>query len=339
MADMQPSEAPLLAACLAQLRAVPGMAVEWQDVSASREFDGTLIVRLGPRRTVRFPVEVKRTHLSYALVDGLIARRAQRWVLCAPYVARPMGEYLESHQVNYVDGVGNCHLATPTELLVHIEGRKPTRAPEARGAGRLASHQLAFAVLVDAELLNQPVRRLAEAAGIGKSAVADQLKRWIDQGIVGRTPSGLRLVRRKVLLDRWLGAYPDVVRPSWLVGTFRMKDSKPEEVEHALAQALGEQSWALGGAAAAWHLNHHLAPDEVVVHLRDYPQDLPRRLRAIPADKGVLIVLRTPGTLAYEGPGPHLAQPLLVYTEMLCSRDARVRSAAEHLREQFLPDS
>lgn len=61
MADMQPSEAPLLAACLAQLRAV---AVEWQDVSPSREFDGTLIVRLGPRRTVRFPVEVKRTPAS-----------------------------------------------------------------------------------------------------------------------------------------------------------------------------------------------------------------------------------------------------------------------------------
>lgn len=339
MADMDPSEAPLLQACLAHLRAVPGLALDWTDDGGPGDFDGRLVVRMGKRKPVGFPVEVKRTHLSYALVDGLITRRARaRWVLCAPYVARPMGEYLESHETNYVDAVGNCHLATPTELLVHIEGRKPTRIPEARGAGRLASHQLAFAVLANTELLNQPVRALAEAAGIGKSAVADHLKRWTEQGIVGRTPSGLRLVRRKTLLDRWLAAYPDVVRPSWLIGTFRVKDGSPEAMERLVGEAMGERTWAIGGTAAAWRLNHHLAPDDLAVHLPDPPPDLPKRLRALPAEAGPLILLRTPGTVAYDGPGPHLVHPLLAYTEMLCSRDARVRSAAEELREQHLSE-
>jgi hypothetical protein len=40
----------------------------------------------------------------------------------------------------------------------------------------------------------------------------------------------------------------------------------------------------------------------------------------------------------FEGVEPHLAHPLLVYAEMLASRDPRTREAAEDLRRQFLPE-
>src|SRR5690348_15803888 len=39
-------------------------------------------------------------------------------------------------------------------------------------------------------------------------------------------------------------------------------------------------------------------------------------------------ILRTPGTVAYAGPEPRLAHPLLVYTEMMTSTDPRTREAA-----------
>jgi hypothetical protein len=49
--------------------------------------------------------------------------------------------------------------------------------------------------------------------------------------------------------------------------------------------------------------------------------------------------LRTPGTVAYASTEPHLAHPLLIYTEMIGSSDPRMREAAEELRDQFLPEA
>jgi len=61
-----------------------------------------------------------------------------------------------------------------------------------------------------------------------------------------------------------------------------------------------------------------------------------RPLRMLAADDGPITVLRTPGTLAYKGSAPHLAHPLLVYSEMLISTDVRMREAAAEVRERFL---
>ena len=58
--------------------------------------------------------EVKRTHLTYALVDGVLAQAGKAfhrpWILFAPYVGPDMGRYLSDHDVNYADLVGNCRV-------------------------------------------------------------------------------------------------------------------------------------------------------------------------------------------------------------------------------------
>jgi len=340
-ASANANDDPLVQESLDHLAAIPGINVTWQSSAAGDTgFDGILTVRTGTSRAaLRFLVDIKRTHLSYALVNGVVTRHESLRhppLLIAPYVAPPMGQHLADHGVSYIDALGNCHLGTEKELLVHIEGRKPTRVAARRGAGRIEGHQLAFAILARPELLQRPVREIADAAGIGKTAVSDQLTRWVDQGVVGRAPSGMHLIRPKELLDRWLAAYQEVVRPRWLVGVFRTREPQPDGIERNLREVLGETRWALGGAAAGWHLTRHLRVDEVVVHMSEIPNDLPRQLRALPADGGGLVILRTPGTVAYSGAEPHVVHPLLAYTEMMSSRDARVRAAAEQVRERYL---
>ncbi|MEO7036985.1 MAG: type IV toxin-antitoxin system AbiEi family antitoxin [Polyangiaceae bacterium] len=68
------------------------------------------------------------------------------------------------------------------------------------------------------------------------------------------------------------------------------------------------------------------------------PRDIPRQLRAIAAPDGPLTVLHTPGLLPYQGSAPHLAHPLLVYTELLSSPDPRMAEAAAELRGRFLKE-
>jgi hypothetical protein len=342
-AATQQPEDRIVSSCLERLREL-GPSVEFEFVPPSPPaskvlVDGELTLRLAHLiHTERFLVQTIRTHLSHALASGLIeqARRLPRKsVVFAPYVPGAIGRRLSEQGVGYADTVGNCHLETKAGgLLVHVEGRKATREARVSGAGRLASHQLIFSVLAQPALLKEPLRRIAAAAGIGKSSAGDQLTRLTHEGIIGRD----LILRRRDLLNRWLSAYPDVVRPAWMHGRYRTKIADPKHVEQQVAKVWGERRWALGGGSAAWHLSRYYRGEETVIHVAVPPTDELGRMRALRDKEGPITVLVTPGTTAYAGPEPHLAHPLLIFTEMITSSDPRMREAAGELRERFLKE-
>lgn len=340
------SEDEMIEACLATLRALgPSVDVALvQRSGAGGRTDGELDLRLGRKgHRERFVVRMTRTHLSYALTSGFIeeARVAgQNWMLLAPYVPGKIGQHLAAHKLSYADAVGNCHLqiAEGRELLAHVEGKKPPRNGGERSAGRSPSYQLIFAILARPTLLSEPVRQIATAAGIGKTAAADQLKRLTEQGLLERKRSGTPVARRRELLDRWLSAYADVVRPGWQVGRYRTQATEPEALERQIENIWGEQVWAFGGGAAAWRMAEFYRGTDTVLHVNAVPVDILRQLRAIPAADGAFTILRTPGAVAYDGVRPHVAHPLLVYSEMVTSLDPRMREAADEIRERFLKD-
>jgi hypothetical protein len=61
-----------------------------------------------------------------------------------------------------------------------------------------------------------------------------------------------------------------------------------------------------------------------------------RQLHVLPAKDGPIVVLGIPGLLGLQGPAPHIAHPLLVYTELLVEGDERAREAAEEIRSRYL---
>jgi hypothetical protein len=333
---------PLVEACLKTVQTL-GHSVEadFSDRRTHAGADGELQVVAHPRtRRERFLVRTTRTHLSYTLASGFIEqsrRHKGNWILFAPYVPSKIGQHLAEHNLSYADAVGNCHIefAAGRSLLGHIEGKKPARDVTRKSAGRVPSHQLVFAVLAKPDLLRGPIRQIALAAGIGKTAAADQLLRLQRQGLVHRK-RGVILDRR-ALLDRWLSAYADVVRPAWLVGRYRPQARDPEAVEHMIEAAWNKRAWVYGGAAAGWRMTAYYRGDQTVLHVDAMPDEARRQLRVIPdAAAGPLTILSTPGTIAYEGTTARLAHPLLVYTEMMASNDSRAREAAAEILEEFL---
>jgi hypothetical protein len=333
---------PLVEACLKTVQTLgPSIETEFMDRRTPGDADGELQVVARPRSgRARFLVRTSRTHLSYALASGFIEqvrRHKGRWILFAPYVPSKIGQHLAEHSLSYADTVGNCHIELDGQgLLGHIEGKKPARDVATRSAGRVPSHQLVFAVLAQPELLNEPIRQIAVAAGVGKTAAADQLLRLEQQGLIHRGRGVI--VDRRALLDRWLSAYAEVVRPAWLVGRFRPQARDPEAVERMIEAAWRKRSWAYGGTAAAWRMARFYRGEETVLHVNAAPtEEALRQLRVVPdRSAGPLTILWTPGTIAYAGTAPHLAHPLLVYTEMMASADPRAREAAAELRERVL---
>ena len=332
----------LLQSCLAGIRALaPQVATKYLPVGVrgGEAADGSLTVSFGrPLGRLEYSIHIRRSHLSYALVDGLLTRLRgkQAHLLVAPYIASPMGQHLADHGLSYADAVGNLHLLGPSGrgLVAHVEGKVQQRALAVRGLG-VPAHLVNFALLAKPALLEAPIREVATAAGVSKSSVANQLARLSAQGFVATTRENARLVRPRDLLDRWLNAYAESVRPRWRVGRFHAQ-SDVDGLQRSLPDALAGTTWALSGAGAAWRMTRFYRGEQTVLLVDSPPHDLAKRLRALPSESGELTVLEVGMPLAFDGVEPNLAHPLLVYSELLASQDPRARDAAEGIRERFL---
>lgn len=302
--------------------------------------DGLLRI-VTPSVTEEYIVEAKRTHLTRTMVEGLLAQ-ARRfgprpWILFAPHVGRPLAKVLDEQGVNFVDPAGNCRLQIGRHHLAKIEGRPPERRPRhGRGAGA-PGQQVLFALLVRPGLLNQPVRTLAEAAGVARATAADRVARLREEGLVHETKDERRLTEPRRLLDQWLKGYETLVRPKLLIGRYRARETDPVAVERRIEEGLGEEvTWAFGGAAAAYRLTGYYRGPDTVVHVQEGEIDVAGRLRWLRADDGPLILLRAPGPIAFEGVEPRTVAPLLVYTELLFTGDKRAREAAAEIERKYL---
>jgi len=288
--------------------------------------------------------EIKRTNLTQALAEGLIARARrrpqERILIVALKITGGVGRTLRENGVNYVDAAGNCRLNIDDRYVAVIEGRRPVaREPHGRGMGA-AGYQVLFALLAMPDPENATLRDIAEQAGTALGTAAGTLKRLEDEGILVRGRSRQTLLDRQEILERWLFGYTTQVRPKWLVGRFQTADPDPEMREQRIAEVLMERepdlNWAWGGGAGGMRLTGYYHGLETVLLVERPPADLPRTLRALPATDGPLVLMEAPADLALAGPLEHVAHPLLVYTELLATRDERAREAAEEIRDRYL---
>lgn len=294
-----------------------------------------------PRGRRRLLVEERGSHLSQALVSDLIARAPSRTttplILFAPYVSPEMGALLVSHGINFVDRAGNCHLDLGGSYVGHVEGRKLRQPADAPGGMRGPGFRLIFALLVEPSLLNASARELARASRVSLGTASNVLRRLEHDRIVVRTKSKRQLVRRDDLVERWIAGYAETLRPQLFTGRFQTPDKDPPTLEDRVAGLLSrDETWAWGGAAAAFRLTRHYRSNETVLHVEPASSDLPKRLKALPHSTGRLIVLGVPGPLAFRGKVPHTVHPLLIYTELILAGSDRAREAASELRERFL---
>ncbi len=301
-----------------------------------------------PHRTFTFALHTKRTYLDRALANALIAEhaalvRTERLprLLVARYVPRPTGERLANAGVNFVDRVGNIHLALGDDHHVLLLGRRePGIEPTARRPGP-ALVQFYFVLLADSAAVAWPVRTLAKAAGIGKTAAATGLQRLVRLGVLARTQDlAYRLVERAQLVDNFIRGYEQVLRTHLVIGRFRAPDLNPDRfLEHIVLAAKEMQAnWAVTGGLAAHGLDRFYRGEDLPLFIEPCTQALQRTLRLVPDRQGPVTLFRPFGQMwAWRVVNnTPVAHPWLVYAELLHRGEPRALEAAEHVREEYL---
>lgn len=260
------------------------------------------------------------------------------WMIFAQHVGRGLGNYLRERGANYIDRAGNCHLALGPGLLAHVEGRSPVRRPpEGRSLGA-PGYRVLFAILTRPDLLDSPVRALAVAAEVSPATAANTRKQLEHEELVHRATDGWRITRPRGVFEKWLRGYEITVRPKLVIDRYRTDALDPTELERRIESTFDEAAspWAFGGSAAAFRMTGHYRGDETVLHVARHSPELMRRLRAIPAKDGPIVLLHVPSSLAFDGPVARTVAPLLVYAELLHDGSRRSLESAEEVASRYL---
>lgn len=291
-------------------------------------------------------VEIKRSFLTRSAVGQFLAwlmhrgdPRPDQVILLARYISRPVADRLIEAKVNFADDAGNIHLVLGNQYNWTIIG-KPAPHPltESRPVGP-AQLQLLFQFVINPHSVTWPVRRLESAAGISKSSVASVRQQLSEEGLLVPGGKSYRLGPARLLRDRLVSGYVQVLRPRLSLGRFR----PPEKSGELFLARLRENAaqgfrYALTGAPAAFILQHYYQSPYISLFIDAPSRRVPAALRLLPDREGPIAVLQAFGEIVFgeEREGYMLAPPWLIYAELCASADPRSHEAAEELYTRLL---
>jgi hypothetical protein len=308
-----------------------------------RSHDALLDIRTR-KGSFALAVELKRAYLDRTGTNALIALAVHEktpLMVFARYIPRPTGERLATAGINFVDEAGNIHLRLGDDYHTLLLGKHQDRPEPEEKRISAAAVQMFFAFLARPETIQWPARRLAETAGVSKTAASDARRRLVAEGILRRQSArGYQLAAASQLEERFLQGYSRILRPHLRLGRVRARDRDPEAFVERLSAVAKRHNlqWALTGGAGAYELDPFYRGEETPVFLSSYGQVLQRELMLLPDRQGPITLLRLfgPQVIWAGATRRPIADPWLLYAELLQGSDDRALEAAKEIRNKYL---
>jgi hypothetical protein len=235
--------------------------------------------------------------------------------------------------LGFVDTAGNAYIDLKG-LYIFTTGRKlAERKPPARAAFyRPADLKVIFALLCQPRLVTQTHERIKEVTGVGLATINRLIHAFEREAFIIRLKGQpRRLVRKKELLEQWVVAYPQRLRPKLLIGRFAAKQDgwwtniNPTDYD---------AQW--GGEIAADRLTHYLKPEIATIYAGKTPNEFIFRHKLQKDDRGKIEILHRFWNFPRGDQGADIVPPLLVYADLLATADERNVETARLIYDQFV---
>ncbi len=279
-------------------------------------------------------------------VERLFALAPGVEVVYARRLSDEAKQWLESHQLGWVDEAGSARIFLPSGLVVRREEKPPEvrrRVPSGWTRSMLAAAEAALAGIPPT------VEAIEVAAGLSRGSAANALSRLEQKGLLVRPAPGRgkgaarRVSDIDALVDEYAAAAALFRERQSTVLVHRLWKDPVEVLENEIAPSLEPTSvvWVVTGAAASTLLAPYLS-DVTVLELyvarelfvaKDHLAEL---LGGRVVDRGHRIEVREmPTPMSAKGPivgSVQVALPARVYADLMAAGD-RFAEAAHHLRE------
>lgn len=300
-----------------------------------------------------FMAEVKKwaQHANLGALINQIQQLPGTGLLVADYINPKMAIKLREQGVQFIDTFGNAYINQPP-VYVYVTGNRQsglravgtvTRA----GANRAfepTGLKVIFAFLCDPNLVNAPYREIAEKAGVALGTVG-----WVINGLKAAKllidkgkKRGRQVANYRKLLDRWVEAWPEKLKPKQLVGEFVAEDPYWWQTIE-----IGKFGGYWGGEVAAAKYTDYLKPKVATLYL---PEEKRAQLlrearlrRAAEWTEGgpATVLIYRPFwpeafVVLYTKENQGLVHPILVYADLIASGDPRNLEVARKLYDEHI---
>jgi len=321
---------------------------KWKKYFKDQEVDA--VVRLHPGDQM-LAVEIKKW-VQQANLGALIHQIQQlpgAGLLAADYINPKMADKLRQQGVQFIDTAGNAFINQPP-VYVYVTGNRQEERdfmPTQNGAKRAFEPKglmVVYTFLLTPELVNAPYREIAEKAGVAVGTVGWVLNGLKAAGFIRDTggKKGRRLTHYRKLLDRWVEAWPEKLKPKQFVGEF-VTDNPYWWTDIDITEFDGY--W--GGEIAAAKYTNYLKPEVVTLYLPEHART--RLLQSVRLRKATERAGRGAGTVQIYRPfwpervaparanvEEGLVHPLLVYADLVATGEARNLAVAQRIYDEHL---
>lgn len=342
---LNPSESNILTQALLALKGETGLDFALSE-HLPTENEGDCLI-LTPSQTIM--VEVKRNIRPAHL--GAIIQRIKKLqpvgLLVADYVNPNVAKTLKANGIQYMDACGNSYLNLPP-IYVNITGQKPVvqTKQETNKAFDVSGLKLIYGFLCDRSLVGASYREMAEQTGIALGTVGTLLKGLVAAGyLIEQGKAGKRqLINCRKLLDRWVEAYPEKLKPKLRVGEFMSEDTswwKTFDIAKFGAY------W--GGEVGAKKYTAYLKPQVATVYLPEASGNklfaaakLRKAVEWTGDGPGIVRIYRPFWTEKLQSKSDLLMKdtvhPILIYADLIASADSRNLETARMLYDSTIAE-
>jgi hypothetical protein len=306
--------------------------------SNRKEYDA--IVTIGDYQFIaEAKVEVRASNKGIVLseLNHLKDRSKKPIVIIAKYLAVDIAKEFKELGINYIDIAGNAFIKEGN-FIIFISGQKTqklTKTKQTR-AFQEAGVKLIFNLLMKPENLQCSYRELAEMTDISIGSVSNVMKELEELNYILKTKTKRILKNTPDLLNRWIIAYNDVLKPRLLKKRMRFSNIENYNKWNTLNLQDNENVILWGGEPGASILTGQLKPEKLTIFTDGNWQALAAKLKLIPDENGEIEIMHVFWKEKDKNSDKNVAPALLVYADLIGSGYERNIQIAKVILENEL---
>lgn len=283
----------------------------------------------------QYTAEVKKEIRNQNLPKLLKAKdHGKPVIVIAENILPQTKEELRKHNIGYLETNGNVYLQKLPTYFIWINDKKPNvLTKEVNRAFTKTGLKVVFLLLVDENFVHKTYRTIADIAEVGLGNVNNIIKGLKDlRLIVQKNDRDLLITNKKAILDRWITAYEQRLKPALHIGNFRFLDNNA--IFNWRNLRLHEQTlW--GGEPAGDLFTDNLNPEILTLYTTETLGELMRNYRLVPDEKGNVEVYKKFWKVK-ASPIEGVVPPVLAYADLINTGNQRCIETAQKLYEKYI---
>ncbi|MBS3742203.1 MAG: hypothetical protein KGY75_10095 [Candidatus Cloacimonetes bacterium] len=314
------------------------------DFDKKNHYDGELEI-LQDDDKFSFIFEIK-TILKRPIPEKLYKNKKvkdKHFIIFAEYVNRSIAEDLKKIGVNYIDCQGNVYLKINNKLYIELQGNKFKKSEDKKTSAIFQPKglQLLLLLLINENFLNFTIRKLAQMSGISLGRTVTIIKELKEKGYVFEIKKNkFKFANKKRIVEKWIENYNLILRPKLFIGTYRIS---PKRDIVDIRDTFNQESinFAFGGDTGGELLTDYYRAGCKDIYIEEENcLKVSENLNLIKAeDYNLRLFNLYSKEIIYKFVnGNPVVLPLLIYAELLSSKNKRAKKTAKIIYDNYIKD-